>query len=229
MFLKCISLIEQMNKPINILTKKEQIVLRAIQKFFNRSGKMPTVRELQKEMETIGLKVRSVGSVFLYLKSLQEKGFIHRRSQKRGIEMIGSAPKRFVNIPIFGTANAGSPTCVAEQNLEGVLKVSNKIASQNFFAIQIDGDSMNLANVKGKQIENGDYVIVNPSDKRYHDGDKLLITIDGLATVKKFKRFPDGTIGLFPESTNKEHKPIYLTAEDEPIINGKVVDVLKNA
>ncbi len=213
---------------MNILTKKEQIVLKAIQQFFNRCGKMPTVRELQKEMETVGLKVRSVGSVFLYLESLKEKGFIRKKSEKRGIEITGPSAQHFVNIPVYGAANAGSPTCIAEQNLEGILKVSDKIAKNSFFAVQIDGDSMNRASVRGKNIENGDYVIVDPSDKRYHNGDKLLVTIDGLATVKSFKRFPDGNIGLFPESTNPIHKPVYLTAEDEAVINGKVVDVLKN-
>ncbi len=213
---------------MTILTKKEQIVLKAIQRFFNRYGKMPTVRELQKEMHIVGLKVKSVGSVFLYLESLKDKGFIRKSSKNRGIKMADPSTNHFVNVPVFGTANAGSPTCVAEQNLEGVLKVSNKIAKKDFFAVQIDGDSMNRATVKGKNIENGDYVIVNPNDKRYRDGDKLLVTIDGLATVKNFKRLPDNNIGLFPESNNPIHKPIYLTAEDEVLINGKVVDVLKN-
>jgi hypothetical protein len=35
------------------------------------------------------------------------------------------------------------------------------------------------------------------------------------------------TIGLFPQSSNKIHKPIYLTPEDNFIINGKIIDVLK--
>jgi cytidylate kinase len=35
------------------------------------------------------------------------------------------------------------------------------------------------------------------------------------------------TIALIPESTDKRHKPIFLTDEDDFVINGLVVNVLK--
>ena len=87
---------------------------------------------------------------------------------------------------------------------------------------------MDLSKIENKKINDGDYIIINADYKDFTSGDKVLVVIDGLATVKTYKKIDDQTIGLFPESTNKEHKPIYLTPEDNFIINGKVVDVLRS-
>ena len=51
--------------------------------------------------------------------------------------------------------------------------------------------------------------------------------IDGLATVKTFRTIDGHHIVLLPESSDKRHKPIFLTDEDDFVINGKVIDVLK--
>jgi len=40
--------------------------------------------------------------------------------------------------------------------------------------------------------------------------------------------FDEESIGLFPVSSEKKHKPIYLIPSDEFIICGKVIDVFKN-
>ncbi len=211
---------------MNILTKNEKIILKTLKTFYAKEGKMPSMRGLQDEVSKYGLKLKSVGSVFIYLKSLKEKGYIRKNNGK--VELINQSSKSFVNLPILGTANAGDPTFFAEENIQGLLKVSNRLAKNDYFVIENEGDSMNLTKIKGKSIESGDYIVVNPNDKNFKNGNRLLVTIDGLATVKRFRKFPDKTIGLFPESTNKTHKPIYLTVEDDFIINGKVVDILKN-
>ncbi len=58
-------------------------------------------------------------------------------------------------------------------------------------------------------------------------GDKVLVVIDGLATVKTYRTLDGKNIVLMPESTDPKHKPIFLTDEDNFVINGKVIDVLK--
>ncbi|HMB17636.1 MAG TPA: transcriptional repressor LexA [Candidatus Paceibacterota bacterium] len=216
---------------MNFLTKKEKKVLQVINNYFKENGRMPTVRGLKDELNEEGMSIKSVGTVSYYLKRLEDKGFIKRDSSKnRGIKLTsGISNDALVDVPILGVANAGSPTAFADENLEGFLKVSKRIlkGKEGAFAIQVEGDSMNKSKVKGKKIKSGDYVVVDPNDKDYKNGDKVLVVVDGLATVKVFKWIDKNRFGLFPDSSNKKHKPIYLTPEDEFIINGKVIDVLK--
>ncbi|MDA2936408.1 transcriptional repressor LexA [Patescibacteria group bacterium AH-259-L05] len=212
---------------MKILTPKQKIVLQAIKKFFSENGRMPTIRELKNETARLGLKFKSLRSVFLYLNALEEKGFIKRSSKGRGIEVVDHTKKTFINVPVLGTASAGSPRFFAEQNVEGYLKVSKGlIKSNNIFAIQVSGDSMNLSKINGKKIRENDFILVDPRVKNFNNGDKVLTVIDGLATVKVFKKIDKRMIGLFPESTNKKHRPIYLTPSDDFIINGKAINVL---
>jgi len=215
---------------MKILTPKQKIVLQAIKKFFSENGRMPTIRELKQENAKLGLKFKSLRSVFLYLNALEEKGFIKRASKKRGIELKDCAKKNFINVPVLGMANAGSPTFFAEENIEGYLKVSKALLkNREVFAIRVFGDSMNLAEINGKKIEEDDLILVDNQVKDFKNGDKVLTVIDGLATIKVFKKISKKMIGLFPKSTNKKHQPIYLAPADDFIINGKVIDVLSTS
>lgn len=216
---------------MQLLTKKEQTVLTTIKKFQAEKEKMPTIREIHKRVGNLGLKVKSLASIFLYLRSLEEKGYIRRNSEDRGIILCDKNKQKFISIPILGAANAGSPTFFAEQNVEGYLKISRRLIAKKItdfiFAIEVFGDSMDQAEVNNKKINNGDYILVDSQYKDYHNGDKVLATVDGLATIKNFFKVDRETIGLFPQSSNKSHKPIYLTPEDNFVINGKIIEVLK--
>jgi len=212
---------------MEMLTPKQKIVLQAIKKFFSENGRMPTIRELKDENAKLGLKFKSLRSVFLYLNVLEEKGFIKRSSKSKGIELKNYAKKSFVDVPVLGMANAGSPTFFAEQNIEGYLKVSKALLrNKEVFAVRVFGDSMNLSKINGKKIKEGDLILVDHQTKDFKNGNKVLTIIDGLATVKLFKKMSEKMIGLFPESTNKRHQPIFLTPADDFIINGRAIDVL---
>lgn len=216
---------------MKLLTKKEEIVLKTIKNYLAEKGKMPTLRDLHRQVKKAGLKVKSLASIYLYLRSLEDKGFISRSSEDRGIKLLSAGKRKFVNVPILGTANAGSPTFFAEQNVEGYLKLSRRLITKKItdfiFAIEVFGDSMDLAEIANKRIESGDYVLVDAKCEDYRNGDKVLATVDNLATIKNFFRVDPKTIGLFPQSRNKSHKPIYLTPEDNFVINGKIIDVFK--
>jgi len=216
---------------MNFLTKKEELVLKSIKDFFAKNDKMPTVREILEKVNKKGLNIKSLGSIFIYLRSLEEKGFIKRNSEDRGIKFCDQSEKSFFSVPILGTANAGSPTFFAQQNVEGYLKISKKLITrritESIFAIEVSGTSMNMAEIRGKKIENGDFVLVDADNNDYKSGDKVLATIDGLVTIKTYIPIDQGTIGLFPQSNDTVHKPIYLTPYDNFVINGKVIDVLK--
>ncbi|MEP7162722.1 MAG: transcriptional repressor LexA [Candidatus Moraniibacteriota bacterium] len=213
---------------MQLLTQKQKIVLQAIKQFFTEHGEMPTVREIKVESSRLGLKLKSLRSFFLYLNALEKKGYIERTSEDRGILLKGISSEAFVQIPVFGAASAGAATMFAEQYVEGYLRVSKNIVKErNVFAVQVSGTSMNKAKVNGKTIENGDFVLVNAEAKEFRSGDRVLVVIDGLATVKTYRSVDGHTIALLPESTDKKHKPIFLTKDDNFVINGKVINVLK--
>jgi repressor LexA len=216
---------------MQLLTPKQKIVLQAIKDFLAENGTMPTVRELQDQSGKLGLKLKSLRSFFIYLNELEAKGYIERTSEDRGIKLTGVTDESFLSVPVFGMANAGAATMFADQYIEGYLKVSRRMvktrAKSEVFAIQVSGTSMNKARVNGKTIQNGDFILVDASYKHYNTGDRVLVVIDGLATVKTFRTVDGRNIALLPESTDKKHQPIFLTPEDDFVINGKVIDVLK--
>ncbi|MDP2838194.1 MAG: transcriptional repressor LexA [Candidatus Moranbacteria bacterium] len=214
---------------MQILTPKQRIVLQAIKQFFSENGTMPTVREIQEVSGKLGLKLKSLRSFFLYLNELEDKGYIKRTSEDRGITLKGITKDRFLDVPVVGMANAGAATMFADQYIEGYLKVSKRIVrdSRNVFAIQISGTSMNKARVNGKTIQNGDFILVDSTWKHYNNGDRVLVVINGMATVKTYRTVDGKNIVLLPESTDQKHKPIFLTEDDDFVINGKVIDVLK--
>ena len=65
---------------MRLLTKKEEVVLKNIKNYLSDKGKMPTIREIHQLVKKSGLKVKSLASIFLYLRSLEDNGFISRSS-----------------------------------------------------------------------------------------------------------------------------------------------------
>jgi SOS-response transcriptional repressor LexA len=182
----------------------------------------------RRKVQRLGLKLKSVRSFFLYLNALEEKGYIERTSEDRGILLKGVTSDNFVQVPVFGSASAGAAAMFADQYVEGYLRVSKRLVKdRNIFAVQVNGTSMNKAVVNSKTIESGDFVLVDGGVKEYKNSDRVLVVIDGLATVKTYRTVDGKTIALIPESTDKRHKPIFLTDEDNFVINGLVVNVLK--
>lgn len=213
---------------MEILTQKQKIVLQAIKQYFADNGIMPTVREIRDESGKLGLKLKSLRSFFLYLNALEEKGYIERTSEDRGILLKGVTSENFVQVPVFGSASAGAAAMFADQYVEGYLRVSKRLVKdRNIFAVQVNGTSMNKAVVNKKTIESGDFVLVDGVVKEYKNDDRVLVVIDGLATVKTYRTVDGKTIALIPESTDKRHQPIFLSDDDNFVINGLVVNVLK--
>jgi repressor LexA len=166
-----------------------------------------------------------------HLTQLEKKGFIkldkkNNKIEKKGRETNMLSP--FISIPIVGMANCGPATIFADQNIEGYLKVSRRMVpkSNNLFAIQADGISMNKALVNNKTIDDGDYLIIDSSYLAPKNKDIVLSIIDENANIKRFIRNEDGSIVLMSDST-REFAPIYIHEDDDFLINGKVVDVIK--
>ena len=189
----------------------------------------------------VGMPKESPQKIKHHLLQLQKKGFL---SIDRAKGMMSSASSesnwakgiphkatRLFSIPIIGTANCGPATIFAEQNFEGFLRASSKLVGRSkpagLYAVKADGTSMNRAKIKGKRIEDGDYVIVDSKDKSVDTGDVVLAIIDSKATVKRFiDDRANGQIVLMADSSY-DYEPIYLHPSDDFSISGKVVGIIK--
>lgn len=172
-----------------------------------------------------------------HLQQLEKRGLIRIDKvkgviQKMGTSWVGDShtKTRLVAIPILGAANAGPARTIAEQNIEGFLRISDSLlkhrGSRHLFALKVDGPSMNRVEIDGKRIEDGDYAIVDYEHKNPRNGDVVLSIIDGAANIKKFYRDEDNNIVLASDST-QDFPPIYIHRDDDYLINGKVVQVVK--
>lgn len=168
-----------------------------------------------------------------HLSQLERKGFILIDRKNKNIRRISNKAKVgdiFISIPIIGTANCGPATIYADQNIEGYLKISKRLVSnkKSVFALRAEGNSLNRASIDGKNVESGDFVIVDSENTSPHDGDYIVSVIDGMANIKKYLLDKKNSrIALLSEST-QEYSPIFIHENDDFKINGKIVDVVKN-
>ena len=186
-----------------------------------------------------GMTLREIGSLVgeksaqkikHHLNQLSKRGFIAYNPVKREIKKAQKISKEgFVSLPIVGAANCGPASIFAEENITGYLKVSKRLAPRGgkLFILRAEGDSMNKANINGKNIENDDFVIVDAEQKSPEPGQYIVSIIDEMANIKKFVPDPQNKrIVLKSESTN-EYLPIFIHEEDKYEISGRVVGVIK--
>jgi repressor LexA len=143
---------------------------------------------------------------------------------------------KIISLPIIGSANCGEAAVCAEQKIEGYLKVSGKILGENLknkindlFVLRAIGNSMNQANVKGKSIEEGDFVVVEKNQDTPANGDYVVSTIDGLANIKKFILDQQNKQIILVSESSLDLPPIYIHQDDYSayLVCGKVVEVIK--
>lgn len=217
-----------------MLTKKQKEVLDFLNAYSKEKGYAPSLDEIRRHFKLV-----SISTAHYYVKKLQEEGYLQKVSnQPRSINinsnefMKSLLPKSIesFSIPVLGSANAGPATSLAEENISGYLKVSHKDINRKngVFALRVEGDSMNRAKIAGKNLEEGDFVVIDSEYRNPKNGDYVLSVIDGCANLKKFERDnKTGEVLLVSESTNPKHKPIYISSEDNFMINGKIVSVVK--
>ncbi|MFA6325456.1 MAG: S24 family peptidase, partial [Candidatus Paceibacterota bacterium] len=104
-------------------------------------------------------------------------------------------------------------------------RIAERKSSDGLIVVRAIGSSLNMANIKGKSIEDGDYVIVDCRNRNPEDGDYVLSVIDGVANMKRFYR-GENEIRLVSESTS-EIPPIVIHEDDNYMINGVILMVVK--
>lgn len=197
-----------------------------------------SLREMAKR---IGMPGESPQKIKHHLLQLQRKGFLTIDRVKGIMGRTSPTPgwakglldkaSRLFSIPIIGTANCGPATIFAEKNFQGFLRISSKLIERSrpngLYAIKTDGSSMNRAEIDGKYIEDGDYVVVDSNYKDARNRDVVLVIIDNTATIKRFiDDRKNGQIVLRADSSF-DYEPIYLHADDDFSISGKIIQVVK--
>lgn len=215
-------------KTQEFLTTKQKIVHKALQDYYFRFGKTPTLQALKDFLaKNYNLQLKSLKSVYQYINTLKSKGVIGKTRGVNSIKLNPFGMKNFTHIPVISAVNAGTPSYELQEHALGYLKVSKKLLPhknpENLFSMEVVGDSMNL-----KNINSGDYIIFSPFTERPRDGDIVVANIDGNLTIKEFQQLDKNIIGLFPRTTNPQHKPIFLSRADNAVIVGKITTILKS-
>lgn len=170
-----------------------------------------------------------------HLLQLQKDGLIQMNLEENVLKLVkkgyNSANTRAIySLPVVGSANCGPATIFAEENVEQYLKISSKLLPRNksnLYALIADGPSMNTAEIDGKVIESGDFVLVDKQSFTPKDRDIVVAVIDGLATIKRFRNDKaHNRIVLEADSTEK-YLPVFIHEGDNFQISGKVVGIIK--
>jgi SOS-response transcriptional repressor LexA len=212
------------------LTAKQQSILENLRELISQRGENPTSYKLHKYIESQGMR-DSLKSVMQVIEALEKKDLIKRDSEKK-IYLVENESfanlKNVFSIPVYGLASCGEALAYAEDNVDGFLQISKAlfrgVNSAQLFAVKTLGDSMDKDG-----INDGDYVIFEKYD--YSKGEDLegkivVAVINGMATIKRYKKVSEDIIGLFPKSTNTIHQPIFIHSTDSILIAGIFKKVL---
>lgn len=220
-----------------MVSPKQKQIYDFIVSYSQEHGVSPSLEEIADHFSFL----KYPSSAHYHVKKLQDEGYLERESNRP--RSIGIFADRTVKTPIFkkngmdsirvpvlGAANAGPATLFAEENVAGYLKVSRSALNRrsDVFALRVEGDSMNQAKIDGKNLEEGDFVLIDSTYRTPRNDDYVLSVIDDCANLKKFQRDQKtGDVMLFSESSNTKHKPIYISSEDDFMVNGKIIGVIK--
>ncbi|HVZ17079.1 MAG TPA: S24 family peptidase [Terriglobales bacterium] len=189
----------------------------------------------------IGVPTESPQRIKHHLQQLQKKGLLtidrtagimSRTGTKAAVSkglVRGSAT--LLSIPIVGAANCGPATLFAEQNFEGVLRVSARLVGRTkpngLFALKADGSSMNRATIGGRTIDDGDYVVIDSRDRTVRTNDVVVAILDGKATIKRFVDDRENGQIVLKADSSFDYEPIHLHPDDDFTINGKAIAIIK--
>jgi repressor LexA len=196
------------------LTKRQKQLFDYIESYLARHGYAPTLEEIGAHF-----RLRSVATVHKHLTNLEEKGLIRRTwNHSRAIELIRQQKSAAaVELPLLGRVAAGRPIEALEQ-ADGITVPEEFVRRNDTYVLRVVGNSMT-----DDGIWDGDYIVVEGRPTA-DNGETVIATIDGEATVKKFYREKGGKVRLQP--ANDAMKPIVVAANDLEI-RGVVVAVMR--
>lgn len=198
------------------LYKRQRQILDFIAQYIQGNGYAPTLQEIA---DSIG--VSSLATVHEHLEALERKKVIKRYDGKvRGIELLDRTflkNDEGVDVPIMGYIAAGKPI-EPYHDPDASFKVSPEMISgkKRAYVLQVKGQSM-----IEDHIDDGDYVVIEETQK-VEDGDIVVALLDnGLATLKRFYK---EVTRIRLEPANSNMSPIYATNVQ---IQGRVVGLIR--
>ena len=211
------------------LTSKQKTILDAIGEIVESEKENPTTYRVHKYLEERGVVMGSLKGTVQVIEALEKKECLKRDSDKKIYLIENDSYANWGNIfsiPMYGLASCGEALTYADNNVDGYLQISKSLFRKEdpakLFAVKSLGDSMDK-----DRINDGDYVVFEKKDADHSFEGKIVVAvINGMATIKRYKKLPHGLIGLFPNSTNKVHQPIYLDESDTILIAGVFRKVL---
>lgn len=214
---------------MEMLTSKQKMIFETIRDLIEQENDNPTAYRVHKYQEARGVNMGSLKGTMQVIEALERKDLI-RRDEDKKIYVIEN--QNFVDlgnifsIPVYGLASCGEALAYADNNVDGYLQISKSLFREEdpvqLFAVKALGDSMDK-----EGINDGDYVVFEKKDLHYdYEGKIVVAVINGMATIKRYRKFKNSMIGLFPNSNNNFHQPIYLDTSDQILIAGTFKKVL---
>ena len=195
-----------------MLSPKKQKFVDYIKNFTNQNQRPPTFVEIMRD-----LQFKSLGTVNWYIVELEREGIIERVKGFNGKRALSILESHINNqLPLLGVVSAGSPIEVFDHT--EYIDAPEVYCKPNNFMLKVEGDSM-----IDDGILNGDYIVAKKIQIA-QPGDTVIATIDGEATLK---RFYIGSNGIELHPRNDKYNIIYVNEEDEFIIQGKLVAVIR--
>jgi repressor LexA len=205
------------------LTSKQNMILEAIREIIDMKKENPTTYRVHKFLKERGVEVGNLKGTVQVIEALEKKDLLKRDRGKK-IYLIENDNyanlKNIFSIPMYGLASCGEALVYAEGNVDGYLQISESLFRKSdparLFAVKALGDSMDK-----EGINDGDYVVFEKCEVgQDFEGKIVVAVINGMATIKRYKKLRHGIIGLFPQSQNSIHQPIYLDESDSILIAG---------
>jgi repressor LexA len=177
-----------------------------IKKFYLRQRRMPSYRELGKELGLLSKKTS-----YKWANRLVEAGLLGKDQQGKLF------PKSLFAIPDYGIIKAGtpSPAYVTSNDSLDLYEFLLNLPS-DIFSLTVKGDSMIEA-----MITDGDIALIDPN-KQPLDHDIVAALVDGECTLKYFYK-DHYDVRLVP--ANPSYKTIY--PRSELVIQGVVVHIIR--
>jgi len=196
------------------LTKRQKELFDFLDGYLAEHGYAPTLEEIGARFN-----LSSLATVHKHLTNLEQKGLIRRTwNHSRAIELVPHGKARnAVELPLLGRVAAGRPI-EALETADAIAVPEEFVRRHNTFVLRVVGSSM-----VDDGILDGDYIVVEERPAA-ENGETVVATINGEATVKRFYRERAGKVRLQP--ANDTMQPI-VARERDIDVRGVVVAVLR--
>jgi repressor LexA len=197
------------------LSKLESSIYQYLLDFTAEHTYQPSIRDIGKQF-----KIKSTKTVSDLLQSLANKGYIERDpTRSRGVRLVGfSGVSQAQPVPYYGKIHAGEPSLIPANRASFITVDKRFLPSESAFFLKVNGDSMT-----GRAINNGDYVMIDPSAKPTSN-DIVAARIGEEATIKTFT-VKNGAVTLKPANPNDQD--IVIAPSDDFGILGVVCGVFR--